>query len=66
VARERFGGFDVVVANAAVSVYEEFEHQSEETIDVVLDTDLVDGRPAGGRPASRSNPSPRCQWLATP
>ena len=40
VARERFGGLDVVVANAAVSVYEEFEHQSEETIDLVLDTDL--------------------------
>ena len=40
VTRERFGGLDVVVANAAVSVYEEFEHQSEETIDLVLDTDL--------------------------
>ena len=40
VARERFGGLDVVVANAAVSVYEEFEHQSEETIDLILDTDL--------------------------
>jgi NAD(P)-dependent dehydrogenase (short-subunit alcohol dehydrogenase family) len=39
-ARERFGGLDVVIANAAVSVYEEFEHQSEETIDLVLDTDL--------------------------
>jgi NAD(P)-dependent dehydrogenase (short-subunit alcohol dehydrogenase family) len=39
-ARERFGGLDVVLANAAVSVYEEFEHQSEETIDLVLDTDL--------------------------
>ena len=37
---ERFGGLDVVVANAAVSVYEEFEYQSEETIDLVLDTDL--------------------------
>ncbi len=39
-ARDRFGGLDVVLANAAVSVYEEFEHQSEETIDLVLDTDL--------------------------
>jgi len=39
-ARERFGGLDVVVANAAASVYEEFEHQSEETIDLILDTDL--------------------------
>jgi NAD(P)-dependent dehydrogenase (short-subunit alcohol dehydrogenase family) len=39
-ARDRFGGLDVVVANAAVSLYEEFEQQSEETIDLVLDTDL--------------------------
>src|SRR5262249_15672248 len=39
-ARERFGGLDVVVANAAASVYEEFEHQTAETIDLVLDTDL--------------------------
>jgi NAD(P)-dependent dehydrogenase (short-subunit alcohol dehydrogenase family) len=39
-ARERFGGLDVVLANAAVSIYEEFEQQSEETIDLVLDTDL--------------------------
>lgn len=39
-ARGRFGGLDVVLANAAVSVYEQFELQSEETIDVVLDTDL--------------------------
>jgi NAD(P)-dependent dehydrogenase (short-subunit alcohol dehydrogenase family) len=39
-ACERFGGLDVVVANAAVSVYEEFERQSEETIDLVLDTNL--------------------------
>lgn len=39
-ARERFGGLDVVVANAAVSIYEEFEHQSEETIDLILDTNL--------------------------
>jgi len=40
IARGRFGGLDVVLANAAVSLYEEFEHQSEETIDLVLDTDL--------------------------
>src|SRR5712691_9288508 len=39
-ARSRFGGLDVVVANAAVSIYEEFELQAEETIDLVLDTDL--------------------------
>ena len=39
-ARGRFGGLDVVLANAAVSVYEQFEHLSEETIDLVLDTDL--------------------------
>jgi NAD(P)-dependent dehydrogenase (short-subunit alcohol dehydrogenase family) len=39
-ARDRFGGLDVVLANAAVSIYEQFEHQSEETIDLVLDTDL--------------------------
>jgi NAD(P)-dependent dehydrogenase (short-subunit alcohol dehydrogenase family) len=40
VARDRFGGLDVLVANAAVSIYEEFERQSEETIDLVLDTNL--------------------------
>jgi len=39
-ARERFGGLDVVVPNAAVSIYEEFESQSEETLDLVLDTNL--------------------------
>jgi NAD(P)-dependent dehydrogenase (short-subunit alcohol dehydrogenase family) len=39
-ARNRFGGLDIVVANAAVSIYEEFELQAEETIDLVLDTDL--------------------------
>jgi NAD(P)-dependent dehydrogenase (short-subunit alcohol dehydrogenase family) len=39
-SRKRFGGLDVVLANAAVSIYEAFEHQSEETIDLVLDTDL--------------------------
>jgi len=40
VARDRFGGLDVVLANAAVSVYQELEHQDEATIDLVLDTDL--------------------------
>jgi NAD(P)-dependent dehydrogenase (short-subunit alcohol dehydrogenase family) len=40
IAADRFGGLDVVLANAAVSVYEELERQSEETIDLVLDTDL--------------------------
>ena len=39
-AVQRFGGLDVVVANAAVSIYEPFEEQSEETIDLVLDTNL--------------------------
>jgi NAD(P)-dependent dehydrogenase (short-subunit alcohol dehydrogenase family) len=39
-ARTSFGGLDAVLANAAVSIYGEFEHQSEETIDLVLDTDL--------------------------
>ena len=39
-ARDRFGGLDFLLANAAVSVYEALEHQSEETIDLVLDTDL--------------------------
>jgi NAD(P)-dependent dehydrogenase (short-subunit alcohol dehydrogenase family) len=39
-ARERFGGLDVVVANAAVSIYEEFDRQSEETLDLILDTNL--------------------------
>jgi NAD(P)-dependent dehydrogenase (short-subunit alcohol dehydrogenase family) len=39
-ARKRFGGLDVVIANAAVSIYEEFEHESEETIDLILDTNL--------------------------
>jgi NAD(P)-dependent dehydrogenase (short-subunit alcohol dehydrogenase family) len=38
--RTTFGGLDAVLANAAVSIYGEFEHQSEETIDLVLDTDL--------------------------
>jgi NAD(P)-dependent dehydrogenase (short-subunit alcohol dehydrogenase family) len=39
-ARGRFGGLDVVLANAAVSLYEEFETMDEETIDLVLDTNL--------------------------
>jgi NAD(P)-dependent dehydrogenase (short-subunit alcohol dehydrogenase family) len=37
---EHYGGLDIVVANAAVSIYEEFELLAEETIDLVLDTDL--------------------------
>jgi len=39
-ARERYGGLDFVLANAAVSVYGDFEGLTEETIDLVLDTDL--------------------------
>ena len=39
-ASSTFGGLDVMVANAAVSVYTNLEEQDEETIDVVLDTDL--------------------------
>jgi len=39
-AVERFGGLDVVVANAAVSLYESFEEQSEQTLDLLLDTNL--------------------------
>jgi NAD(P)-dependent dehydrogenase (short-subunit alcohol dehydrogenase family) len=39
-ACESYGGLDVVVANAAVSIYEELETQDEETIDLILDTNL--------------------------
>jgi NAD(P)-dependent dehydrogenase (short-subunit alcohol dehydrogenase family) len=39
-ASSKFGGLDVMVANAAVSIYTNLEEQDEETIDVVLDTDL--------------------------
>jgi 3-oxoacyl-[acyl-carrier protein] reductase len=39
-ASSNFGGLDVMVANAAVSLYTNLEEQDEETIDVVLDTDL--------------------------
>jgi NAD(P)-dependent dehydrogenase (short-subunit alcohol dehydrogenase family) len=39
-ASSKFGGLDVMVANAAVSRYTNLEQQDEETIDVVLDTDL--------------------------
>jgi NAD(P)-dependent dehydrogenase (short-subunit alcohol dehydrogenase family) len=39
-ACDRFGGLDLVVANAAVSIYEELEQQSEETLDLILDTNL--------------------------
>jgi NAD(P)-dependent dehydrogenase (short-subunit alcohol dehydrogenase family) len=39
-ASSKFGGLDVMVANAAVSIYTNLEEQDEQTIDVVLDTDL--------------------------
>jgi NAD(P)-dependent dehydrogenase (short-subunit alcohol dehydrogenase family) len=39
-AREAFGGLDVMVANAAVSIYRQFERMTDEEIDLVLDTDL--------------------------
>src|SRR5207245_2404722 len=39
-ARTTFGGLDVMVANAAVSVYADLEETSEETLDLVLDTNL--------------------------
>src|SRR5439155_293474 len=39
-ASSKFGGLDVMVANAAVSIYTNLEEQDEETIDLVLDTDL--------------------------
>ena len=39
-ARTAFGGLDVVVANAAVSIYRPLEELDEETLDLVLDTDL--------------------------
>jgi NAD(P)-dependent dehydrogenase (short-subunit alcohol dehydrogenase family) len=39
-ACHRHGGLDVVVANAAVSIYEELETLDEETIDLILDTNL--------------------------
>jgi len=39
-AGSRFGGLDVMVANAAVSIYENLEEQDEDTIDLILDTDL--------------------------
>jgi len=39
-ACDRHGGLDVVVANAAVSIYEELETLDEETIDLILDTNL--------------------------
>jgi NAD(P)-dependent dehydrogenase (short-subunit alcohol dehydrogenase family) len=39
-ARRRFGGMDIAVANAAVSIYESFDELSEETLDLILDTNL--------------------------
>ena len=39
-ACSHFGGLDVVVANAAVSIYESFRGMSEKTIDLLLDTNL--------------------------
>jgi len=39
-ARTTFGGLDVMVANAAVSVYADLEETSEETLDLVFDTNL--------------------------
>jgi NAD(P)-dependent dehydrogenase (short-subunit alcohol dehydrogenase family) len=35
-----FGGLDVMVANAAISTYVTFEEMTEETMDIVLDTNL--------------------------
>jgi 3-oxoacyl-[acyl-carrier protein] reductase len=43
-ARIRFGGLDVLLANAAVSVYEDFEHQREETIDLLLGAAAIRAR----------------------
>jgi NAD(P)-dependent dehydrogenase (short-subunit alcohol dehydrogenase family) len=39
-ATSTFGGVDVMVANAAVSIYTGLAEQDEETIDLVLDTNL--------------------------
>jgi NAD(P)-dependent dehydrogenase (short-subunit alcohol dehydrogenase family) len=39
-ARSTFGGLDVMVANAAVSIYAEFEQIGEEDLDIILDTNL--------------------------
>jgi NAD(P)-dependent dehydrogenase (short-subunit alcohol dehydrogenase family) len=39
-ARSTFGGLDVMIANAAVSVYAELEQMSEEDLDTILDTNL--------------------------
>lgn len=39
-ARQRFGGLDVVLANAAVSRYVDLEAISEEELDLMLDTNL--------------------------
>jgi NAD(P)-dependent dehydrogenase (short-subunit alcohol dehydrogenase family) len=39
-AADRFGGLDVMVANAAVGVYVDLEEMSEDELDRVLDVDL--------------------------
>jgi len=39
-ARSELGGLDVMVANAAVSTYGDLEQMGEETLDLLLDTDL--------------------------
>jgi NAD(P)-dependent dehydrogenase (short-subunit alcohol dehydrogenase family) len=41
VARTRFGGLDIAVANAAVSIYEAFDRMSEETREVVTQSGAV-------------------------
>jgi len=39
-AQSRFGGLDIMVANAGVSKYVPFEEATEDDLDVVLDTNL--------------------------
>jgi NAD(P)-dependent dehydrogenase (short-subunit alcohol dehydrogenase family) len=39
-AVDSFGGLDVMHANAAVSMYRDLEHQPEEELDAILDTNL--------------------------
>jgi NAD(P)-dependent dehydrogenase (short-subunit alcohol dehydrogenase family) len=39
-ARSAFGGLDVMHANAAVSIYRDFETMNEDDVDLVLDTNL--------------------------
>lgn len=40
VATNRFGGLDVMVANAAISIYSPFAEMAEDEVDAVLDTNL--------------------------